>query len=148
VQRPHPGLIVPQRSIDRLALGMTPAAVRRIYGKPDAVKQLSESETGKPINDWLYRKRGLTAEFRQVNGSRLSLAGVFTTSARHRTRSGGGVGSTERQLTGGLDGVHCGPTDPGQRWCTLGGGAIGSPQTVFVLRRGRVTEVRVILTFP
>jgi hypothetical protein len=139
---------VPQRSIDRLALGLTPAQVRRVFGAPVRVKRLSESESGKPIVDWLYPERGMTAEFRRVKDGRMTLAGIFTTSADQRTASGDGVGSSEAQLARGLDGVDCGPGDPGQRWCTLGGESLGSPQTVFVLRGREVTEVRVLITYP
>ena len=141
------GLIVPQQSIDKLKLGMTPAAVRQVFGKPDAVQQASESETGKPIDDWLYRRRGLTAEFRQVTNGRFSLAGVFTTSPQERSASGAGVGRTERQLKAALTGLDCGPGDPGERWCTVGGNTPDARQTVFFLRSGRVTEVRVLITY-
>lgn len=145
---PRAGLIVPQRSIDRLALGMTPARVRELFGEPDSVEDFSESESGAPILDWRYHKRGITAEFRDVKGSRSTLAGIFTTSAHQRTASDRGVGSTEAELSHDLDGLDCGAADPGQRWCTLGGDSVGSAQTVFVIRRGAVTEVRVLITFP
>ena len=77
---------------------MTPAEVRRLFGTPDRIQRLGESETGKPISDWTYRRHGLVAEFRLVKGSRLSLG--------------------------------------------------NSPQTVFVLRRGSVKEVRILIAFP
>jgi hypothetical protein len=144
---PLAGRIVVQASIDRLALGMSPTEVRRIYGEPEAVKHYSESETGKPIDDWVYRRRSLVAEFREVRDGRLSLAGITTFSRRQRTESGIGVGSTEAELTREIDGADCGETDPGERWCTVGGGGRDAAQTVFVLRRGKVTEVRVLITF-
>jgi hypothetical protein len=142
------GLIVPQRSIDRLVLGMTPRRVRQLYGKPDSVQRSAESETGNPISTWRYTGRRIDAMFRNVNTSRFSLAGVFTTSARQRSASGAQVGISERQLTRRLDGLDCGPTDPGQRWCTLGSGRIGQRQTLFVVRKDRVTEVRIFIAFP
>lgn len=114
---PRARLIVPQRSIDRLALGMTPARVRELYGEPDRVEDFSESESGSPILAWRYHKRGITAEFRDVKGTDSTLAGIFTTSAHQRTASEVGVGSTEAELSHNLDGLDCGPADPGQRWC-------------------------------
>jgi hypothetical protein len=139
---------VPQHSIDRLYLGMASSQVRRLLGRPDRVEHSSESETGKPISDWVYRKSGLTAEFRRVKDGRVSLAGISTTSRGERTASGLGIDSTERELRRDLGAVQCISTDLGQRWCSIGKGALGSPETLFVLRRGRVTEVRVLITFP
>ena len=142
------GVIVPQHSIDRLVLGMTPRRVRELYGRPDSVERSGESETGKPISTWRYTGRRLDAMFRHVDGHQFSLAGLFTTSPRQRTASGVRVGISERQLTRRLEGLDCGPTDPGQRWCTLGSGQDGKRQTLFVVRKDRVTEVRILLAFP
>lgn len=144
-QQPQPGLIVPQRSIDRLALGMTPIEVRRLFGRPDSTDRASESETGKPIYIWTYREQGLRAAFRARSG-RVSLDDIETTMSAHRTASGAGVASTEAELEASIDGLHCAPTNPGERWCTLGPATNGSPQTVFVIRRGKVTAVRVLIT--
>ena len=145
---PRRGLIVPQQSIDTLVLGMSGDEVRRLYGRPDEVKRLAESEAGTPIHDWLYRDKGMTAEFRQTGAAKFELKGLFTTSAAQRTEDGAGVGSSEEEVTRAVDDLDCGPGDPGERWCTLDGDVIGTPQTIFVMRTGKVVEVRVLETFP
>lgn len=145
---PRERLIVPQHSVDRLVLGMTPTQVHRAYGKPDVAMRSSESETGKPISEWRYKKRQITAQFRHVNADHFSLAGVATNSASQRTATGAGVGDSERALTRKLRGLDCGPADPGQRWCTLGRGTVGTRQTLFVVRKDVVTEVRTFIAFP
>jgi len=144
---PRRGLIVPQRSIDTLALGMSAEDVRRLYGRPDTVKRFSASETGTPIEDWLYRHKGMTVELHRMGAGRFELKALFTTSAAQRTEAGAGVGSSLEEVTRAVDDIDCGREDPGERWCTLGGDAIGDPQTVFMLRRGKVFKVVVIETF-
>lgn len=48
---------------------------------------------------------------------------------------------------GKVAGLDCGDADA-ERWCTVGSGRpFGTPQTVFVLRRDRLREVRILLTF-
>jgi hypothetical protein len=142
---PRTGLIVPHHSIDRLELGMTEGQVQRLFGEPDSRVPLSESESGKPIVDWRYDKRGLKAEFREVKGDRLTLAGIFTTSPRERTKSGVGVGTSEDVLRKKLSGLDC---NPEPNWCTLGNGGIDSTQTIFAIKNGRVREAWVITAFP
>lgn len=78
-ERSRPGLIVPQRSIDRVSLGMTRSKVRHVYGAPTAVRSLAESETGKPIVQWTYRRQQLIVRFR---GPHLVAGQVLTTSRR------------------------------------------------------------------
>ncbi len=141
------GRIVPQRSIDLLVLRMTPATVRARFGTPQRIRHLSESETGKPITKWIYSKREIVATFRQVKGKRKTLAGISTSSRKQSTRSGAKIGITESALRGKVAGLDCGGADA-ERWCTIGSGRpFGTPQTVFVLRRDRLREVRILLTF-
>jgi len=142
-----PGLIVPQKSIDALTLGMTPEAVRARFGRPQRTERSSESETGHPIKSWLYTRRGIEAEFRRVKGQRLTLAGLSTTSSRLRTSGGARVGSSASALRARLSGLDCGDVQD-QRWCTIGSGRLGSRQTIFVLRNGRVREIRILVAFP
>jgi len=143
----RPGRIVPQRSIDVLVLGVRPATVRARFGKRQRVRHLSESGSGKPITAWVYSRRKIVASFRHVKSKRMTLAEISTTSRRQRTQSGARIGITESTLKEKVAGLDCGDADA-ERWCTIGRGLVhGKPQTVFVLRRDRLREVRIVLIF-
>ena len=147
--KPRPGLIVPQKSIDVLALQMSPQTVKARLGRPQRVERSSESETGRPIYDWIYTRRKLVATFRRIKGKRLALAGISTTNTRQRTRHGGRVGLTAGTLRARVPGLDCRSNGGSERWCTLGASLpLGHPQTAFVLRKGRVREVSILITWP
>lgn len=94
------------------------------------------------------QRKALTATLRQVKRRRQTLAGLSTTSPKQRTKAGARVGSSAAALRVKVSGLDCSNVQ-GERWCTLGIDLpLGSPQTIFVLRHGRVREVRILLTFP
>jgi hypothetical protein len=143
---PRAGLIVPQHSVDSIALGMSQAQVRRLLGQPTNTVNLgvSDSETyaGQPIYEWRYPSRRLTVDFRSVKGRSLSVSAVETTSGRLRTESGAGVGVTQDELSARVEHLDCADSV-----CTLGGRTVDQPQTVFELRGDRVAVVRVTRVF-
>ncbi len=145
VSKPKPGRIVLQKSIDRASLRMTPSAVRARLGSPQRTSRSSESETGRPIISWIFTRRRLVLKFRQLEDKGRRLTDISTTSPKRRTKGGARVGISEALLRKRVSGLDCFQMER-QRWCTLGSGA-GRPQTIFTLRRNRVTEVRIILTF-
>ena len=125
------GVIVPQRGIAGVALGMTPAQVRAELGTPSSVRR------GRNIfGPWTrYRYRRLTIFFQ---GSR-SVTSISTTRRTERTARGVGVGSTERQLRARVR-VRC-QTFFGARHCYVGSYRPGTRVTDFIVKRGRVVQV-------
>jgi hypothetical protein len=145
------GLIVPQHSIDAIALGMSQEEVRRLLGQPAKTVNLgvSDSETyaGQTIYQWRYPGRRLSVDLRSVKGRPITVSAVETTNGRLRTESGAGVGVSEDELTAEVGDLDCSDDGRGGRWCTLGDGTVDKPQTVFELRGDRVAVVRVIRVF-
>jgi len=135
---PAPALIVPQRSIAGVRLGMSEARVRAVAGRPDHV--LSARNQFGRYKVFLYRARQLQVIFQGGGGA----TSVATESRRERTRTHVGVGSTERAVRRGVRGVHC-ATVAGTRTCHVGTLRAGRRVTDFLMRRGRV--VRVTLGF-
>jgi hypothetical protein len=135
---PADALIVPQRSIAGVHLGMTQARVRAVVGRPDHVAR-ARNEFGR-YTVFIYRRRQLQVVF-QGGGA---VTSVGTESRRERTRTGVGVGSTERAVRRGVRDVRC-KTVTGTRTCHVGTLRAGRRVTDFLLRRGRV--VRVTLGF-
>jgi hypothetical protein len=137
--KPRRGLIVPGHSIDRLAIGMSTARVRAIYGRPDHVSHPSAEESHEILTDYRYHRPDLRAEF----DSHGKLIAVYAYSARQRTHGGSGVGSAEAALRRDLDGIDCSDNDGGPRWCTLEHGAI---QTIFEMKHARVASLWIVDT--
>jgi hypothetical protein len=140
-------LIVPQRSIGTVRLGIGRASVRRRLGPPVHIRRLSESESCRPILAWSYPARGLRLEFRKRHGM-FVVGSITTTSKAMRTIEGAGVAVSERDLTRKLRGIRCVPAEADGRYCALGSGELGHRQTVFQIRSGRVIRVTVFLVFP
>jgi hypothetical protein len=130
--------IVPQRSIAGVHLGMTQARVRAVVGRPDHV--ISTRNAFGQYKVFLYRRRQLQVIFQ----GRDAVTSVATESRRERTRSGVGVGSSERGVRRGVRGVRC-ETIAATRSCHVGTLSAGRRVTDFLLRRGHV--VRVTLGF-
>jgi hypothetical protein len=111
------------------------------------MRRYRESAAPKPLDEWLYRRPDLTAEFRLIDGRRFTLAAISTTGAGERTANGVGVGSSEAVLRQRLPTARCVAHDS-VRTCTTGGENLGDRQTDYTIRRGRVTEVNITIVFP
>ena len=69
---------------------------------------------------------------------------VTTTRSTERTGSGVGVDSSEAQVRRAFPSVTCGPSG-GFRRCRLGSGSPGTRATDFLLGRGKVLQVSILL---
>ena len=69
---------------------------------------------------------------------------ITTTRSSERTGSGVGVDSSEAQVRRAYPSVTCGPSG-GFRRCRLGSGAPGTRATDFLIGRGKVLQVSVVL---
>ena len=123
-----------QRGIAGVRLFMSQQKVRALLGRPVAVKS-ARNEFGSYTE---FRYRGLRILF-QGNGG---VTYVSTTRRSERTRSGLGVGSSERQLRRGLRGIRC-EREAGFHHCYVGSLRPGRRVTDFVLRTSRVVRVSV-----
>jgi hypothetical protein len=133
---PAGALIVVQKSIAGVKLGMTAKQVRDVLGKPDAVSYPKD-----PIQGTVKRYRyGLTEVFiAPGKDGRVYL--VTTRSTRQKTSDGVGVGSSEAFVHAHVDNVHCeGSRDT--RICQVGKALPGHRVTTFfIARTGKVKRV-------
>ena len=126
--------IRPQRGIAGVAAGMTATQVRGVLGAPASVRRGS-NDFGRYRE---FRYRDLHVFFQGVQ----RVTSVSTTRRGERTRSGIGVGSSERRLRRKMRGVRC-ATELRVRRCTLGRLLPGRRVTDFLIRRGRVVRVSI-----
>jgi hypothetical protein len=132
-------VIVPQRGMAGVRLGMTEAQVRTLKGRPDAVTH--------PRSDIIGRFTRL--RYGQVlvsiePGATGKVFSVGTRGRTERTAAGVGVGSTEPFLRAHLHGSRC-RTEFGTRHCFIGAFKPGKTVTDFFISRQshRVTRVEV-----
>jgi hypothetical protein len=133
---PAGALIVVQRSIAGVKLGMTAKQVRGVLGKPDAVSYPKD-----PIQGTVKRYRyGLTEVF-IARGNDGRVYAITTRSTRQRTSDGVGVGSSEAAVHAHVDGVHC-EGSGSTRICQVGKALPGHRVTTFFISKaGKVKRV-------
>jgi len=127
--------VVPQRSLAGIEIDMSQRDVKLRLGTPDRVRHVEEFGFGDSRRH-RYRARGLTVT---IASDRHTVVSVFTRSAADRTRTGVGVGSTEKEMRRGLRGEECGKRGRVVGWCFTGGSS--GIHTIFNLRDGRVSSV-------
>lgn len=128
-------VIVPQRSIAGVSLGMSEDEVTDLLGRPSDVNRGS-NDFGR-FTELIYRRQRL----RVILQGREEVTSVTTTSRSERTRRGNvGVGSSERAVRRHVRGVRC-RTVLNFRSCVVGRETAGRTVTVFRIRRGRVARV-------
>jgi hypothetical protein len=119
--------IRPGRGMSGVVLGMTKAQVQAKLGRP----------IGTGGGRYYYARVWV--------GFRLGrVVEVTTTRSSERTGSGVGVDSTEAQVRRAFPSVTCGPSG-GFRKCRLGSGSPGTRTTDFLLGRGKVLQVSILL---
>lgn len=119
--------IRPQKGMSGVSLGMTKAQVQSKLGRP----------IGTGGGRYYYARVWV--------GFRLGrVAEITTTRSSERTASGIGVDSTEDAVRRAYPSVTCGPA-AGFRRCRLGSGEPGTRATDFLLGRGRVLQISVLL---
>jgi hypothetical protein len=119
--------IRPGRGMSGIVLGMTKAQVQAKLGRP----------IGTGGGRYYYARVWV--------GFRLGrVVEITTTRSSERTGSGVGVDSSESQVRRAYPGVVCGPSG-GFRRCRLGSGNPGTRATDFLIGRGKVLQVSVVL---
>ncbi len=136
---PAHAVIVPQKSIKGIKLGLSQNGVRAAAGKPTKARTIDNEIMGRVL-EWSYGKtkvlfNGRTSDARVIN--------LETTSPNERTAGGIGVGSTRAQVLAKVKGVKC-ENDDGFRHCFVGRFLPGRTVTDFRLNKAnKVTLVDV-----
>ncbi len=119
--------IRPQKGMSGLSLGMTKAQVQSKLGRP----------IGTGGGRYYYARVWVAFRLGRV-------VEITTTRSSERTASGIGVDSTEAAVRRAYPSVTCGAA-AGFRRCRLGSGEPGTRATDFLLGRGRVLQISVLL---
>jgi hypothetical protein len=128
-------VIVPQVDLAGVHLRMSEAGVRHVLGAPKFIKNVKDTVQGRiKVMDYGRTKVSLSAT---ADGTVFS---VTTTDRRQKTKTGVGVGSSERAVKRGVAHVTC--TGPkARRACTVGRLVAGQRVTSFVLSGDRVRSI-------
>ncbi len=127
-------LLVPQRGMAGVTLGMKRLQVRAVLGTPSRV--IHGTNDFGAYTEFRYAPRALRLVFQGNAG----LTAISTSATRERTARDIGVGSTEAQVRRGVAGVRCEGT-PAMRHCYVGAFLAGRRVTDFWIRSGRVSRV-------
>jgi hypothetical protein len=119
--------IRPGRGMSGVVLGMTKAQVQAKLGRP----------IGTGGGRYYYARVWVAFRLGRV-------VEITTTRSSERTGSGVGVDSSESQVRRAYPGVVCAPAG-GFRRCRLGSGNPGTRATDFLIGRGKVLQVSVVL---
>ena len=142
---PADALIVPQKSIAGIAIGMTQQQVLDRLGSPAKdVTRRGGSGGDDPITTYTYRGRGLKVLFHpnRANTANVVIDVDVYRGRRQRTAEGIGIGSTRSAVARKVKGVKCRRFDPSYAVCWVGRSRHGATNTTFWLnRRNRVNEV-------
>lgn len=133
-------LIVPQSSIRGVKLGMTRAEVTAKLGEPNEKRTRRNELIGKYVE--LRYGRTVFSLYRDSDGYEGTVFNMTTRSRAEKTKSGVGVGSSERAVRRGVKNARC-MTEFGRRTCTVGKLRPGRKVTTFDISRkgGKVTRV-------
>ena len=133
---PAHAVIVPQKSIKGIRLGLSQAGVRTAAGEPTK-KRTVDSEIMGRVAEWSY---GKTKVLFNGRGASAKVINLRTTSATERTPGGIGVGSTRAQVLAKIKGVKC-ENEDGFRHCYVGKFLPGRTVTDFRLSKSNVVTL-------
>jgi len=127
---PASAVLILQRGMAGIRLGMTQAKVRAKLGKPRSV--VHDSNDFGNYTELHYRRLRITFQ------GNSTVTAIWTGSPGQRTRRGIGVGSTVRAVRARVPDVRC-----TRGHCYLGRFLPGRRVTEFFLRKGRVSAIAV-----
>ena len=133
---PAGAVVVPQRSMLDIELGMTVQEVRGAAGATDAVAFVQHPIIGRTR---VYRY-GRTRVGFDGDHARAEVINLDTTSRTERLANGIGVGSTRRAVRTRVPRVRC-RVEFGLDHCFIGEFRAGRTVTDFRMRKGRVTRI-------
>lgn len=134
---PAGAVIVPQKSIKGIRLGLSQTGVRSAAGKPTRIRTINHPIMGRVL-EWSYGKTTVTFNGRTSSARVISL---MTKSPAERTAAGIGVGSTRAAVKAKVPNVKC-ENESGFRHCFVGRFLAGRIVTDFRLSStNRVTSV-------
>ena len=119
------------RSMERVAIGMSTDEVRERLGQP------AGREAGPDFTTWRYRRPPIEVTFKP------EVVTLHTTSPKVRGPRSIGVGTRERRLKAVLGRRLKCETTAGQRLCVIGSFETGRRSTVFEMSDRRVTAVTI-----
>ena len=138
-------LVIAAAGMALLVAGQTSATIRPGRGMSGVVLGMTKAQVQAKLGRPIGTGGGRYYYARVWVGFRLGrVVEVTTTRSSERTGSGVGVDSSEAQVRRAFPSVVCGPSG-GFRRCRVGSGNPGTRATDFLLGRGKVLQVSVVL---
>jgi len=138
-------LVIAAAGIALLVAGSASATIRPGKGMSGVVLGMTKAQVQAKLGRPIGTGGGRYYYARVWVGFRLGrVVEVTTTRSSERTGSGVGVDSSEAQVRRAFPSVVCGPSG-GFRRCRVGSGNPGTRATDFLLGRGKVLQVSVVL---